>query len=71
MTSVLEIIRFEVNDRFTSEPNLFSQLRAGAQKGGVKEQVYGRCIEHPGELIWLLRKLVLSQVLIRTGLTIL
>lgn len=52
----------KVNDRFTSEPDLFVQLRASADKGGVKsEQLYGLGIEHPDELIWILCKLLLFR----------
>lgn len=56
MTSILEIIQIKVNPRFTSEPDLFVQLRVGAQKGGVKEQLFGLSVERTDELTWILRK---------------
>lgn len=63
MPSLLEIIRIKVNDRFSSSPELFVQLRAGVQEGGAQEQLFGLGVEKPDELTWLLRKSLRSPTI--------
>ncbi|KZT22360.1 hypothetical protein NEOLEDRAFT_1150052 [Neolentinus lepideus HHB14362 ss-1] len=53
-THITEILRATVNDRFTSEPSLHAELRAGANQGGLPQQAWGLNVNKPNELFWLL-----------------
>jgi hypothetical protein len=59
MSTTVEVIRISVNDTFTADPSAFDKLRAGAQKAGIVNQSYGRGVEDPSQLYWIIRASVL------------
>jgi hypothetical protein len=53
---ITEVFQVKVNDKFHSDPSLFTRLRDGAEKGGLKRQSYGIDVTDSANLIWILRK---------------
>ena len=49
----VEVLRIPVNEAYTDVQ--FDKLRAGAQKAGIVNQSYGREVEDPTQLYWVLR----------------
>lgn len=53
----VEVQRIPVNETYT--PGQFDKLREGAQKAGIVNQSYGREVEDPSQLYWILRAFIL------------
>jgi hypothetical protein len=49
----VEVLRIPVNKAYTDVQ--FDKLRTGAQKAGIVNQSYGREVEDPTQLYWVLR----------------
>ena len=52
---ISEILKIKASSTFTLDSPAFSSLRETPIKFGVKEQYYGRCIDEPDTLIWVVR----------------
>lgn len=56
MTIITEVLQLSIdNEAFDKQPELFTRLREGARKAGIVNQAYGREIEDPTVIYWLIR----------------
>ncbi|KAI0929897.1 hypothetical protein AcV5_006739 [Taiwanofungus camphoratus] len=51
---IAEVLHMQVNDYFSAKPELYDELRKGAEKGGLARQSYGVSVEDPRQLYWIL-----------------
>ena len=54
---ISEILKIQVAPTFQLDSPAFKELRnAVVVKGGVKEQYYGMSMDHPDNLLWVIRE---------------